>query len=73
MEGCKSLAEAKRDFAAATDRLRPSVIMQDHPGKSVALSALAGAAAGLSGRRALGLVFPLLDFAGLALRLLAKK
>ncbi len=50
--------EAKKNFAAAMEKLDPAVIIREYPLKSVGTAAAAGAAAYLSGRRALKLMMP---------------
>ncbi len=66
------IAEAKRNFAAAMDKLSAADAVRAHPLESLCISAAAGALAGLSGRRLIRIIFPILEMTGWASRWLSK-
>lgn len=68
-----SVDEAKINFIAAMERLSVTRVVREHPLKSVAVAAAAGAATWRSGGGVARLFFPALEFAEIALRLILKK
>lgn len=55
-----NLAEAKKNFAAAMDKMSPANIIRSYPIESAAAAA-AGALTAFSGRRLLTLIFPITE------------
>lgn len=56
-----NLAEAKKNFAAAMDKMSPANIIRSYPIESAAAAAAAGALTAFSGRRLLALIFPITE------------
>lgn len=67
-----TVAEAKRNFAAAMDKLSVADAVREHPLESVGAAFAAGALVGLSGRRISRIIFPILEMTGWASRWLSK-
>lgn len=72
MSAKPALDEAKRNFAAAMDKISVADTVRAHPLGSVAAAAVAGALAGVSGRKLSRIIFPILDITGFASRFLSK-
>lgn len=72
MSAKPTLDDAKRDFAAAMDKISVVDAMRAHPLESVAAAVAAGALVGVSGRKLSRIIFPILDIAGFASRILSK-
>ena len=72
MSAKPTVAEAKRNFAAAMDKLSVRDAVREHPLESAGIAAAAGILAGLSGRRLSRVIFPLLEMTGWASRWLSK-
>ena len=67
-----TVAEAKRNFAAAMDKLSVADAVREHPLESVGAAVAAGALVGLSGQRISRIIFPRLEMTGWASRWLSK-
>lgn len=67
-----TVAEAKRNFAAAMDKLSVADAVREHPLESVGAAVAAGALVGLSGRCISRIIFPILEMTGWASRWLSK-
>lgn len=67
-----TVAEAKRNFAAAMDKLSVADAVREHPLESVGAAVAAGALVGLSRRRISRIIFPILEMTGWASRWLSK-
>ena len=67
-----TVAEAKRNFAAAMDKLSVADAVREHPFESVGAAVAAGALVGLSGRHISRIIFPILEMTGWASRWLSK-
>lgn len=67
-----TVAEAKRNFAAAMDKLSVADAVREHPFESVGAAVAAGALVGLSWRRISRIIFPILEMTGWASRWLSK-
>ena len=67
-----TVAEAKRNFAAAMDKLSVADAVREHPLESVGAAVAAGALVVLSGRRISRIIFPILEMTGWASRWLSK-
>lgn len=72
MSAKPTLDEAKRNFAAAMDKISAADAVRAHPIGSVAAAVAAGALAGVSGRKLSRIIFPILDITGFASRFLSK-
>ncbi len=63
-----SVAEAKKNFISAMDKLSLKEMVGDHPVESLLVSAAAGAAAGFSRKRLSRALFPLFELLSMAAR-----